>query len=414
MYSLVSAYGVSSQPNSRWVSADVAAIPMNQLYRLYRSLYLTLSSTFLVDPINVDFEIFRAQYGNESKTVEEFLTDLGNTSLVTVPNVPQYQTKRIEYSDGFRAGYKIDITTPGSIPINNATRGDRTEVRISRPNTDMQSFYDNCLVSINGFFHKTETDGVHCYVPDGGKSLLKSRQNQLGFINFKPIGKIECVPIIEAMVYKQNENSFLKHNAYIEIGRNLTNKTLMVVIGGYLYLPGNNSLKLINDNVVMIDFNHVPIVERYFEALKYIDMSSLGLPVNVASPDQINIGDFFKDEHFIKYLTMKQSFLVILDTPQIYTQRNYIRHNDMPGIFIAYEEPKYPLITSTGKVSEYWKQHDDGHWCVNVHDAYKFNRVSNSVAVENLYSATDNSLPYRTYYNSQGYFLEIGSDKLIP
>jgi hypothetical protein len=414
MYTLVSAYGLSSSPDSNWAPATVGSMTMAEIYNRFWRLYLTLSTPVLADDIHVDFEIFRSQASSSTDTVDDFLAALSNTALQTVPEVPEFETKKISYSDAFRAGYKIDVTVPGTVPAASTRVADRTEIRIYRPNTDMRKFYEHCLVSVNGFFHRMETDDEYCYIPHGGKSLLKSRQNQMGYLNFQNIGKIKTVPITAGMVYKQENNSFLGHRAYVELNEDVEGKTVLAVIGGYLYKMDNLAFRATGTKSYCFDFNHVPVLERYFESFSYLDMSSLGLPTNVKFPDQIKIDEFFKDEHFIKYLTLPQSFFVIVDAPSLVYRKYPIRHNNFPGIFRTYKEPTLPLITGIGKVSEYWKQYAMGVWTLHVHNAVKYNRVFNSINPENVKFATDNSMPYRRYYNGQGYLLEIAADIQKP
>ena len=270
------------------------------------------------------------------------------------------------------------------------------------------------MVSVNGFWHRTDTDGQYVYVLDGGKSLLKSRANNVGFTSFEKIGKVTTVPITENMIYKLDDGDFISRRAYFDLGDvDTTNKTVMVVIGGYLYLPEPAFVRQYSDASWMVDFNGVPLLERYFESLRYLDMESLGLTKFINNPEQINTPEFFSDAHFTKYLTMSQSFFVIVDTPRIYTSRHFLRHNNYPGMFTTYSEPTYPLLTSNGKVSEYWKSYEDGHWSVNVTDAWWHNRQAMSINKKDIVTMTDANTPYQTYYNSNGYLLEMGADVAI-
>ena len=57
MYTLVAAYGAPTQVSQPWQQLDVAtvkALPMNQLFQLYRKVYFSLDTAFLNDPIHVD------------------------------------------------------------------------------------------------------------------------------------------------------------------------------------------------------------------------------------------------------------------------------------------------------------------------------------------------------------------------
>lgn len=414
MYTLVSAYGIAKAASSKWGDADVAQLPMNAMFASYRKLFLTLENTFLDETVQVDFEIFRSEYGQRTHTLDTVLSGLSNETLETVDEVPTYESHYVRYNDAFRAGYKIDTAAPGSHPSAVVYPDDRTEVSISRKDTNMQRVYDYCLVSINGFFHRTDTDGQTLFALNGGKSLLKSRQNQIGLYSFEDIGKIESVTITPERAYRQ-DNSSLSHKAFFDLtDLDLTNKTVLAVIGGYLYLPWENHFNEHSPGVYAIDFNNVPILDRYFEALPYLDFSSMALPQKPQSPSQINLQEFFSDAHFMKYLTMSQSFFVIVDTPTMFSARHYLKMQKTPGVYTTYTKPTYPLITSTGKVSEYWATEFEKQHVLTCHDANYYNRIAHSVKQSELVSATDAALPYRTYRNSNGYLLALGADKIRP
>lgn len=411
MYTLVSAYGVGKNVNAKWGSATVAAMPMNEVFATFRHLYLTLSSNFLAEDIYVDFEIFRPKYGNSVLPLEDMLTDLGNDTLATITSIPHFDTKYVGYNDAFRANYKIEVSAPASHPSSVVYPDDKTEVILSRRDTNMQDVFDYCLVSINGFLHQTDTDGEKVYVLDGGKSLLKSRQNQIGLYSFEDIGKIRQHKITPEMIYAGPGNSFLKNRAYFDLsGIDTVGKTVMFVIAGYLYMPFDNHVQQVNDNTFLIDFNAVPVVERYFEALPYLDFKSLGLPTKLASPTQVQLVEFFSDEVFMKYLTHPQSFVVVADTPRMFAERHYLKGYNVPGVYTSYFDASQPMVTANGRFAEYWKTKEIGQWSLRVHDAYYHNRTFRSTDPADITAVTDSSQPYRTYRNSNAYLLSLGAD----
>lgn len=413
MYTLVSGYGVPLALGHGWkdvAKEDLQDLPLNQIFNLYRKLYLTLTSAVLTSETFVDIDTFKTQHINDTTTLADFLASITDT-IEGIESIPHYENKQIRYEDAFRAGYKIDVTAPYSNQSSVVAPSDKTEIKITRANTDMRKFYDYCMVSVNGFWHRTDTDNTNVYVLNGGKSLLKSRLNNMGIMSFDKIGKIKHIPITESMIYKLDDQTFTSQRAYFDLSAyNTVNKTVMMVIGGYLYLPDPAYVRQYGENTWMIDFTGVPLLERYFEASKYLDMSELGTSKYVNNPEQLNTSEFFSDTHFTKYLTMQQSFIVIVDAPEIYTNRHYIRHNNLPGMFTMYTEPVYPLITANGRVSEYWKVYEDNYWSVNVHDSWWNHRQAMTMNKNNTISMTDANVPYKTFYNSNGYLLEIGAD----
>ena len=412
MYVYIKSLLISKNLGSRWEDIDISNIKLIDIFLLYRKVYIKLSSVYLELPITVDLDTIRNEYSNSNFTINEFLLHIGNRTLISTSNTPDIQTKYAVFSDAFRAGYKIEpqnifVANNANLPLS-----EKTSLRLSRPNpsTDMKVFFDHCLVSINGFFHKTDTDNEYAYALNASESLFKSKQNQIGILSFFNIGKIEQVSITLDMISKQSNSVGMKNKTFVKLNKDITNKTVMLILGGYLIFVDNKSFFQVNDDTFAINFNELPMLERYFESNPYLNLKHLGLPESSDNVSLINVPEFFSDEVLTKYLTLNQTFFVILDSPSLFTNKIYLRPSNLPGMFTAYKEPKYPLFVNNGRIAEYWKTFEDGHWTVNVQDSYLKNSVFSSKPESELVNVSNNNIPLRTYYNSRGFLLEIGSD----
>jgi hypothetical protein len=106
-------------------------------------------------------------------------------------------------------------------------------------------------------------------------------------------------------------------------------------------------------------------------------------------------------------MTLSQSFLVIVDTQQLTTNKIYLRHSSMPGMFTAYRDPVYPMVANYGKIVEYWKTYEDGHWAVNVQDSFLRNYIFTTQRKQQLANVTNNMISSKPFWHSRGYLLEI-------
>lgn len=413
MYVYEKAITVGKDLGARWVENDISNLPISDIFNFYRKVYVTLSNVFLNDFVTIDLDILRNEFLSSNLTLNEVLVQIDNRTLETVNFTTDITTKYAIWSDAFRANYKI---TPQNIYASTTAEmpfTEKTSLKIERhkPETDMELFYKSCLVSINGFFHRTDFDGTAVYALDATKSLFKSKQNQIGFLSFNNIGEIEQVPITTEMIFPQSEGTPLKDKTVIKLNKNIENKTVIMVLGGYLLFCNNKSLIQINDDTFLLSFNTIPLLERYFESRPYLNLDSLGLPVSTDNESLINVEEYFSDTVLTKYLTLPQSYFVIIDTPTLFTNKIYLRSSKLPGMFTAYQEPKYPLIVNNGRVAEYWKTHEDGYWAVNVYDSYLKNNVFSTKPESQLDVISDSRVPLLTNYNSRGFLLEIGSDR---
>lgn len=414
MYSLQSALAIGKDLGARWTSVELGNIVTSVIFNGYRKVYLTLSNPMITDPVVIDFDTLRTEFSASPLTLNNLLISLGDRTLVAMTTPPALTTKFAHFSDLFRAGYKIEVMNANVSVTAQLPPSSKTSLRISRnnPATDMSVFFDNCLVSINGFFHRTDTDRQYTYILDANDSLFPSKQNQIGAISFLDIGKIEQVAITPDMIIPQADGSPLKNKTFLKLGRDLTDKTVMLVLGGYLMFVDNKALLQNGLDTFVLNFNAIPLLDRYFESRPYINLNELDLPVSTDNPSLINVPDFFSDANLIKYMTLQQSFFVILDSPSIFTNKIFIRESNLPGMFTAYSEPKYPLFVNNGRIAEYWKVQEDGYWSVTVQDSYLRNNIFSSKPQDQLVNVSDSMEPTKPAYNSRGFLLEIGSDRI--
>lgn len=417
MYTVVSAKGISKQPQSRWGDIDVSTLAVFEIFNAYREVYLTLEANFTPDPIYVDLNVFRAKYSSFTGTIDDMLTDNGNETFETVPSIPTKGTRFALFQDMYRAGYFIEITGRNSTPDSGIPRENKIDLRIHRdqPVTSMQDVFDYCMVCVNGYWHMTDTDGDYLYVHDAAKSSMKSRHNSIGMWSFRNIGKIKQVPITSDMIYKQSANSKLYQKTFIQLDPSIvtTGKTVLLVLGGYLVLPNPEVFHPTGNNVFSITTNRIPLLERFYESRDYLDLDSLGLDASSTNPTIVNTNQFFSDAVLEKYFTLSQSFFVIIDTPEIFTNKLHIENTGFPGMFRSGFEPQYPLITGRGRCSVYWKQLEDGLYSINVVDSYLNQRLFNDLPNNKKLNVAASKPPTGPDIHGSGYLLELGSDFVV-
>ena len=412
MYVFVTAKAVRTAQASRWLDVDLTPLAMSEIFTSFREAYITLTNSFLNGNIYVKLSDLTQTYATFQGTFLELLTSIGNAALPSVDSIPTFNPKYARFEDAFRIGYKMKpvlMTASATAALPDSARKD---IQMSRPSrdTDMSIFHKYCMVSINGYFHYVDSDGEFAYVQDGMKSTLRSRQNQIGILSFLDIGEIETVPLKTSMLSKETTDAKYSDKTFIKLDQDLTDKTVLLVIGGHLVLPSADVFFQSGDNIFTLNMSRIPYMDRYFESFGFLDYSSLNLDVSTVSPSQISVEELYADTATLAYLTLSQSFAVIVDSDNLFFNRVHIRSSPRPGMFIAYDEPLYPLIVSNGKIAEYWKVKEDGQWSVNVANAYLYNRIYNTVVPYDLITATKANVPLNPVGNSRGYLLEIGED----
>jgi hypothetical protein len=407
MYQLISTIAKAIDANEEWSEPDISSIPLNILFTLYSKIIVILSNPFLSGNVAVDLDTIRNSIAGLNITIVEFLVQNGNNTLVALDNIPSLTPVYAKYVDGFHAGYKVLPITPTGSSNPNIPIHDKTWLKLTRPNTDYNLFYKSCLVSVNGFYHLTDTDNTGIYVVDGMKSLELSNQNNFGIYSFRELGALSFIPISSSMVYKQNTDQVYKDSACINLNVDISNKTIILVLGGYLHILDDKTFKVISKTSIKVFFNNLPFLDRYFESKNFIDLSTLPLSKTSVNKNQISITEFFSDENILAYLTLSQSFVVLLDNTNISLNKIPVRGSSLPDMFIGYCEPKYPLVTGAGKTSNYWYTYEDGLYSINTVNSIRNNPIYDTIDPTKVHSVSNSNIPNNPLKNSDAYLLEI-------
>jgi hypothetical protein len=412
--------GVPKGINQRWREIPLSFYDVKTLFSQYRRVIITAQVDQSDALIYLDVDQFKVIYNDFSGFIPELFADLGNKSVTALANKPIISPKRVLWNDVFRAGYQVD--TWNRLSGKNAHPDEQFDALLTRasPVTSYTDFAKTCLVSVNGFFHLSDTDGkTGVIVYEAGRSLKKSKSNQMGLLSFSKLCNIKQIPITESMLRSRQTQDQLdagedvqpfKTAGYIHVDGNLTNKTVLLVLGGYLITPDTSYFKRVGDNDFVIDFSEYPLADRYYESLKYLDLSTLSLSGSYRNPTQIAISELYSDEVLKQYLKLMQSFIVILDTPEIYTERSKLHCVNISGVYTTTVDTTMPLALSTGRMPEYWLTNYDGLNTLTVNDAIAMRRTYNKAIPGELPTMTRSPLPSESKKPADAYLVEIGID----
>lgn len=348
-------------------------------------------------------------------------TNTGNTiPLPTVTQVPTYTSTQVLYSDAFKAQYDVQRVHPTAPPANPYPIGDKTDLLIGKVGIDPQDLYDNCLFTVNGLFHMSDLSIYGVKIKNGGRTCDISGKNKVGILSFRDIGTIQQIPIDSGMLGRPSNLYFRKNNIWIKTGVDMTNKTALVVLGGYLHVL-DNVYRVVNteEGIIQINISQICLMHRHFESKEIIDLSSLGLPTASYNDDLAvvqgtlpNTYGLYDDRTIENMIDLSQSFVVLVDTPSLYTKNHLLAKTDINGIYISHTEARYPMRGKYGAFPEYWSRKEYDQWVLSIDDGltpnYLFETIpwQNEVAVDN---AVDSSMPYNFMI---AHLFEIGHDEV--
>jgi hypothetical protein len=405
VYTVVKSYGIAKGANQRWQELNLGAMPVNEIFQLYRKVYLELTAAFLEENIYVDLEVFRLLYINFEGTLSDLLDENGNETIPTIDEIPNLEVKRAYFADAIYSGYEVELSNQSPV-------GEKSviDLKISRSRTDMTEVYEHCLFTVNGFFHMSDRDNEFVYINHGGNTMLKSRDNHLGIWSWLNVGKINQVKITDDMLFKQNDESSFSDRVYIKINQDTENKTVLLFAGGYLVRPEPEIFFPVGNDTWCINMGRLPLLRRYFESRQYIDYSFLELDSSTVNDSLISLNQFYSDEKLRKYLTLPQSFIAIIDQPDVYFEEHFVRSSPAPGMLVSYYEPIFPIFVGAGRSPSYWKRHENGQWSITVADSFRQNRMFETAQIGTIDYANDSNQTIRPAFLSKAYLLEAGID----
>jgi hypothetical protein len=416
MYQLVSAIVKPRNSGGRWRSMGIEEVPLNLLFNDFTRVIAILTHPVLNKNVSLEMEQLRAELGGLSKTFNAWLIENGSNTLPTSDSLPTINTRFANFSDAVRSGYKVTPTHPTISVTSPLPMSERTHLLLTKPEADYEFIQKHVLVNVNGFYHQTDysTDGV--FVTDGMKSCLHGRRNEIGMLSFSALGTLSFIPITDEMIYTHRPQQKLRNNCYVDTGVDLSEKTVMLVLGGYLHMLDQRAFYRISQTAFGIDFGQIPLIDRYFESYKVLNLDSLEMEHSDTNDSQISVSNLLSDEVLRKYLQLSQTFFVVLDNVEIFTDAIEIKPSPFPGTYTSSIQPIYPLMVGHGRHEVFWPRKEHDRYSINIHTTTAWTAPKNydTVKTREQSSVSDAKLAALGFRNSQAHFQLIGTDIYVP
>lgn len=415
MYTYVKSSCLIRTIGTRWVDDDISNMSLSEVYNKYLRVYIEVDDGVQEDNIIVDMETYREQLCGMTSTVQQWLDSMDGKPLHTVDKFPSDLLANVHYENAIQRGYKIEPVKAGYNFPPDTPRSELPDLQLTRPGypTDLTLIHSHCLVSVNGYFHRTDTDGTSAFVLDGGVTSNMQRCSHTGITSFLDIGEIKQWQLSDADILPLTEGGLLKDGFIIRIPEEYVLWSKLFILGGYLIAPEKDSVYQMSDTQWVINPKTLPLVERFFESRMQIDMSSIEIESTLTNKDHSLLQEsLYTDDNIRAWLKMSQSFIAFVDTPDLYFERIYLRVSNLPGFITSYQEPNYPTIMGYGKMMEYSKVEEANFWALRVQDPFYKQYAFQKAPIHKQPVLTDHLIPWRPYVRTQGYMLRISGKKI--
>ena len=408
MYELTKAYCKNKDYTQKWVEVSLGSKSLKDIYTTYATTYLILKEPFSNRLVGFDLNKLKATHATSPLTINQYLTNQGNVSLSIDFPAKRFTKYYAKYADAFHAGYKIsavNIAWSSDAPL---TREEKPDLKLTRPNTDYALFPKHALINVNGYFHYLDANETGVYVKDGMRSCIQSNMNLCGILSFYDVTELKTIPITPEVIYRRTPDTSLFNECLFKVDEDLSNKHIAVVIGGYLHFLDNRIITLVNNKVIRFNFNTIPLMERYYESRKFINLESLPLE-KVETTSAISLASLRSDEVLLKYLTLSQSFIVIFDNPEMFVETEFLKQTPNRNSVVSVTPPIYPVMGGYGKVMNPWYRLEDGLFSLNMKENHRDTFVVNTVPNEDVQVGSPiRAKPIETH-KSNNYYMKIGT-----
>lgn len=409
-YVLVAATARVRSLEAGWEPVSLAGLTLMQIFEQYQGVYLELSH--FAHPHTVFLNLYAMRdtfsFAEQQKTVLEWIEDNGNESLPTVNNLPTSRELWAKYNDAFLAGYKVDLVNIGHSADSQFPAGDRNDLLVTKPTVNFSQMWKYFLVSVNGFFHRSVLGPNGLYVLEGGRTRRLCNQNIAGLTSFREVASTTQVAITADMVHPYKDGDPLINGVLLTLPNSVVGKTVLLVIGGFLHIL-DATYKVIGDKAIYVNMRDLNLADRFYHSDGKINLDSLPLERSPFNSKKISVASLHSDEVVRAYLSLPQSFLVVVDTEDVYLRRHEVDITNLPGVY-QQEAPfkRLPMFGTYGVCLDYIAYQEYEKYVYNanyVHEPNLNYRTTEWKYANAITGVSYSSNPWRI---ADGYLLEFG------
>ena len=421
MYTCVRALLRRHGGNQRLFESTVNVTPVRELAADYETCVLVLLLSGTTNEIALDLADIPETVLTlgPTITVDQWLVTNGNKTLPTTDTVPKPTAGVVKSRDIFVAEYHVELMHPTEGEGTQVPDYELTDLKVTREDVDYQELYEHGLFTVNGLCHIADYSSKHLRIKGGGRSVQYANRNMIGMHSFLSVGKMTFLPITDEMIVPKKladgSNAPLKSGFVLNLpGVDLSNKAVMISFAGILHF-GNERYRPIGDSTVMVDWYQIPLMEIFYNARPYIDMSSfeelLGRPSGHG--DALDLIMANRDDSIRAFLKLQQTFVILVETDNFFVNKIPVEDTGLSGRYYHGDRPRYPLQLENGFLPEYMTYNDWGEYVIAV-DNNLINRYTHNTrpyAAEDNYVTGARQSSFPTYFGS-AYLLEMGRDYL--
>ena len=405
MYTFVSSLIRAKGTNQPYRNVNISRVKLAQIFKTYSDGYVELSNPSLGRHTFVSLDDLKSAQNlvYTDLPFNDWLSVQGNTTIfATVETKPTIKSGTVSFSDAIQAGFSLRRVNPSDVAGNNLYTSDQLrDIYATKNIGDPALLHKKVLTSVNGLFHINIPHGNGLLIKGGGTSFNLEQDNLVGVLSFETVADIEQVVMRKEMFNVSTTMTPYRKAIYINLRKDLRNKSIILSLAGRLFIA-DDLIDVVNwDGVIRINTHKLDLFRIIQESIGKIDTKTLELDEKIYHMSALTPENCTDDTAVIALFELLQSFLVLVDTPLILTEKIALMYPNSPGYYESYANAKLPYIDDYGVMHPYWKMiHSQKYQNVN-----RFH-LKNTVYTNPVHESTgyrDPSYRYSKQYQYRGH-----------
>ena len=362
--------------NDEWVTlnldADLTALQtatIQSLIDTYSGVVLSLTNPIASNTVYFDLAHNADIIADKTRTLQQWLTYLGDAPIPVVNQPPQIKLRYVEYSHAAKAGWRWRMAARDSNPDAIVADSEKVDLILYRENTSYNLAAKRCLVSVNGLLHRCVAESYGLRVLDGASAGYALGSIEIGIYDFSSFGDIEIIPIRKIDISQFDTNTPLRERFVVNLNRDLKRKTVMLSLGGYLHALDGSVYDQRNRTVV-VKTRAYQLAQRLFDSVSRIHIGNAVDALEFDENWRIRVGTLHSDDFIATYFSNSQSFAIVINNPRLYKELELVKDISFTGNYETTTKPKYPLVTTLGRFCEYWPDRKGTWWQISGFDPF--------------------------------------------
>lgn len=355
VYTYVSSIARYKKSSQAWVEVDVRNMKVNEIIKRFSNVYFTFTHDVLPGNRYCFLNDFLSVTIDRELTLNAALNFLGDRVFPTTPDALTLISKSASYADALQANWQFKTFPSGSHPDTPALDSMKTDMFLTKSGVDMVEAGNSLVCFVNGMAHLTYHGYDGIVAKGAGRTIRNTDSALVNLLNLGLIGETQCVDITSAMLHPGVNNAFDETmDGYIGLNQDLTNKTVILSIGGILFFEGAVN-QVINraQGAIKLNYGKIDHPTFLYDISRFIRPDNLGTLMDLINANMLLKSHIYDVDNLKAIVDMPQTFAIIVDAPNVLYSYSPVRDLTFKNSLVSYQHLQRPIRSYSGRMLPY-------------------------------------------------------------